>query len=406
MATTLKAMVLEQKLRADKTWNVKIRLTHNRQSVYISTPHYVTKQQLNKNFEIKDIEILDMLNADVRRMRGFVSELSWSGDSMTAKAMAEHLESRLKNKSQEIDFIAYATKKSEELIAGSRQGTGRNHRYMINRLVEFTKKPTLNISAITVKFLNDFAKWLSEREGMGARGVSLYTGSIRTLFNLARDEFNDEDSGIMPIKHYPFAKFKVPQQAQTRKRALSVEDIRRIRDYTPTGVLDTIAQDAFLLSLNLAGMNSVDMYNCNTLIDGRIVYQRAKTYERRSDNAEISIPILPSIASLVEKYIDKSGSRVFLFYKMYSDKNTFNSAINRGLKIIGAALGIENLTFYAARHSMATILRNDLGFSKDDISACLNHADTEHRVTDIYLAKDFSVIDRAMTALANYINSD
>lgn len=365
MATTIKALILEQKQRADKTWNVKIRLIHNRQSVYISTPHYVTKQQLNKDLEIRDPEIIDMLNTDIRRMRGFVSELSWNGDNMTAKAMAEHLENRLKNKSQEIDFIAYAKNKSEELITSGRQGTGKNHRYMINRLLEFTGKPTLNMSEITSKFLQNFAKWLSERDGMGARGVSLYTGSIRTLFNMAREEFNDEDSGIIAIKHYPFTKFKVPQQAETRKRALSVVDIRRIRDYAPIGILDALAKDTFLLSLYLAGMNSVDMYSCNTLVDGRIVYQRAKTYERRSDNAEISIPILPAIATLMTTYSDQSESRVFAFYKQYADKSTFNSAINRGLKIIGTVLGIDHLTFYAARHSMATILRNDLGFSKD-----------------------------------------
>lgn len=406
MATTLKALILEQKQRADKTWNVKIRITHNRQSVYLSTPYYVTKQQINKNFEVKDTEIADMLNVDMKRMRDFVSQLSWNGDNMTAKAMAEHLENRLKNKSQEIDFIAYAKNKSEELITKGRTGTGKNHRYMINRLLEFTGKPTLNMSEITSKFLANFAKWLSERDGMGLRGVSLYTGSICTLFNMACEEFNDEDSGTMPIKHYPFAKFKVPQQAETRKRALSVVDIRRIRDYAPTGILDTLARDTFLLSLHLAGINSVDMYNCETLVEGRIVYQRAKTYERRRDNAEISIPILPAIQPLFQKYSDKGGSHVFIFYKFYADKNTFNSAINRGLKIIGTALGIEKLTFYAARHSMATILRNDLGFSKDDISLCLNHADTEHRVTDIYLAKDFSIIDRAMTALSDHINAE
>jgi hypothetical protein len=42
--------------REDKTWNVKIRITHERQSAYISTQHYVGKELISQKsgkFELK-----------------------------------------------------------------------------------------------------------------------------------------------------------------------------------------------------------------------------------------------------------------------------------------------------------------------------------------------------------------
>jgi len=58
---TLKAVVLEHQQREDKTWNVKIRVTHNRKTAHMKTSIYVVKQQMTKNFEIKDPYIVDEL---------------------------------------------------------------------------------------------------------------------------------------------------------------------------------------------------------------------------------------------------------------------------------------------------------------------------------------------------------
>lgn len=54
---------------------------------------------------------------------------------------------------------------------------------------------------------------------------------------------------------------------------------------------------------------------------------------------------------------------------------------------------IEGLTFYAARHSWATIARNDCGISMDDVAMALNHK-SGHDVTDAYIKNDWSKIDK------------
>jgi hypothetical protein len=151
-------------------------------------------------------------------------------------------------------------------------------------------------------------------------------------------------------------------------------------------------------------MNTVDLYKAYEYKSGRINYNRSKTEDRRDDEALISIKVEPEAMELFEKYRDKTGERVFCFYQMYSTMENFNSAVNKGLKQIGESLKIDvALSSYYARHSWATIARNDCGVSKDDIHLALNHVEEDLKVTDIYIAKDWSIIDNANRKVINYL---
>ena len=82
---------------------------------------------------------------------------------------------------------------------------------------------------------------------------------------------------------------------------------------------------------------------------------------------------------------------------------SFNRAINIGLKDIGKEIGIERLQFYAARHSMATIAVNDVKISKYIVNDMLNHTDQSLRITELYIKKDFSHINEANVKLLDYV---
>src|SRR5690606_9654518 len=125
-------------------------------------------------------------------------------------------------------------------------------------------------------------------------------------------------------------------------------------------------------------------------IDGdRLEYNRSKTKGKRQDEAKISIKICEEAKILIEKYRDKTNVRLLNFHSRYANPDGFNSAVNKGLQRI---FPNDELTTYYARHSWATIARNNCGVSKDDISEALNHKGS-HGVTDIYLKKDWHVID-------------
>ena len=151
------------------------------------------------------------------------------------------------------------------------------------------------------------------------------------------------------------------------------------------------------------GMNSADLYNATEMKDNTIIYNRTKTKDRRLDKAQMKVDIPKLAQPLIEKYKDETGKRLFNFYQYYVDEKGFNKAINHGLKEIGTLLEIDDLEYYAARHSWATIALNKVGIDKYTVHAALNHVDETMRVTDIYIERDFANENRANAKVVKYV---
>lgn len=281
-----------------------------------------------------------------------------------------------------IDFFAFA----EKWISHSPVKGIKNYSTTLNALEDFLNRRILPFSEIDYDFLKRFERHLQGKP----RAQSLYLGHIRHLYREAMLELNNEKKTV--IKSDPFLRFKVMRQ-QMRKgvRALTLEQLMKIHSYNGvSGSRDALARDCFILSFCLMGMNSVDMYELKNARNGAIRYSRAKTKDRRSDGAYIEVNIHPFIVPLMKKY--KGSSRVFNFSDRYSSAPTFNQNLNKGLKKIGKAVGIDNLQFYQARHTFATLSRNLMRFSKSDVDEALNHIGTMD-IADVYIAKDFSIIN-------------
>jgi len=81
--------------------------------------------------------------------------------------------------------------------------------------------------------------------------------------------------------------------------------------------------------------------------------------------------------------------------RRFSTSQVFNDKLNKGIKEVGRYVGIPDLTFYAASHSMATIATNDLGINKYVVHEMLNHRLHLFRVTNRYLRQNFDEINNA-----------
>jgi hypothetical protein len=58
---------------------------------------------------------------------------------------------------------------------------------------------------------------------------------------------------------------------------------------------------------------------------------------------------------------------------------------------VGRLCRIERLTTYHARHTWATLARNEVGVTLGDVGEALNHSPRgSERVTDIYVERDFT----------------
>ncbi|EGG55291.1 conserved domain protein [Paraprevotella xylaniphila YIT 11841] len=395
---TFKATIKKDKQRSDKTWNVLIRFTHERKVRYISTTMYVTKKDLTASFKIKNQQVIDKCDDLIRIYRDKVNKLNLEINSMDIDSVIDYLKS--KDDKSGIDFIAF----SRKWCAAHTEIKGiRNYLTALNSLCMFFGRETILCSEITVQKLKEYEEYLSDKK----RAQSLYPSAILRLFMEARNYYNDEDNDIIRIKQN-LSKYKPKQQNVAEKRALSVEEIRNVFNIPYTGIkvrgMDNrrdLAKDCFMLSFCLMGMNSADLYNATEYDGEHITYYRTKTKDRRNDNAKMIVKVHPIIKPLIEKYRGKE--RVFNFYERFSSMGDLNRSINIGLKGIGRELGIDNLQFYSARHSMATIAINKVGINKYIVNDMLCHVDSSMRITDLYIQKDFAPVNDANFKLIEYM---
>ena len=417
---TFKAEILKNKQKADGTYNVKIRMTHNRVVKRLSTNIFVRPNDLTKSLKLKNPVFIKEADALVRQYQEICSTLPLEASTYSIDEILEYIKTE-QNRKKSIDFILFC----KEWLDRTEIKGKKNYKTALNTFITYIGKDCLPTNQITKDLLKGFLEYLLKRRAEkiaelqkkgkripSNRTMSLYLGSIRHLFNEAKKRYNDYDRGIILISNSPFENFEIPKQEATRKRALSPETIRKIWELPY--ILNTtngkericpynLAKDCFILSFCLIGINSVDLYNCSELKDNIITYYRTKTKDRRLDKAKMQVHIPSIIMPLMQKYKDFTGNRIFNFYHQYSTANNFNRAINMGLKEIGRILKIDDLEFYAGRHSWATLAVNKVGIDKYTVHAALNHIDEAMKVTDIYIERDFRIENEANRKVIEYV---
>lgn len=419
---TIKAEIKRSELKVDGTYNVKIRFTLDRKVKRLSTNLFVTQQDLTKSLKFKeDTSIKREIDRLVLYYREQCLKLQLDQNHYSLDEIIEFLNGE-QEKQQTIDFIKF----SREWIASATIKGAPNYTTAINALVRFVGKEELDINLITLDFLEQFKAFLiGERDARtkklmqqgkrvtSNRTLSLYLVSIKKLFCEAKRKFNKKDKNLILIPNSPFEDFKIPKQEATRKRAISVDIIKKLwklpykdmkKGYKSTCRYN-LAKDCFILSFCLMGINSADLYNATEMRGNTIIYNRTKTKARRLDGAKMMVDIPKIVQPLIDKYKDSTGKRLFNFYQYYGDEKTFNKAINSGLKEIGSILEVDDLEYYAARHSWATIALNKVGIDKYIVHAALNHIDDSMKVTDIYIERDFVNENKANAKVVKYVFS-
>lgn len=340
----------------------------------------------------------------------------------TLSDIVDYIQSE-KERNTPIDFIQFC----KQWIETTEVKGKRNYQSAFNAFISFLRKDKLNTDQVTKLLMLEFMEYLNKRRSKQVtelqrkgkripsnRMVSLYMGSIRHLFNEAKKKYNDYDRNIIRIPNSPFENLEIPKQEATRKRALSSELIKKIWELPYIINANgrerlcpfNLAKDCFILSFCLIGMNSADLFDCTELEDNSITYYRTKTSGRRLDKAKMKVDVPPMLLPLMKKYEDYTHQKVFCFYHLYTTYKNFNRAINLGLKKIGKILKIDDLEYYAARHSWATIAVNKVGIDKYTVHAALNHIDEAMKVTDIYIERDFKIENEANKKVVEYVFSN
>lgn len=393
----LKPVILKwHSSNADGTFNVKIKIAHKTKSAYLNTGQTISKKNLLKG-EIKPMWIAENMAGLLNELNASLKEISPNFDNMNVQDIKEYLLSKpKKTQAEKIDFLKYFLNHCQTLK--NKGACFYTFKTAYNALNGYVGGGQLFANEITAVFLSRFEKYLIDKGNTGKMvGVKNIMREIRTVFNKAKNEFNDEDAGVILIPNNPYKKYKLPFTPMPVKRSLPVETLRKVFacQVVPNSRTE-LAKELAMLSFFLCGTNAIDLYKGRHTPADRFEFNRSKTKNKRKDGAFISIAIVQEARDLFDKYVGQLNKR-------FASPPLLNIGINKGMKKLKELTGIPTLDFYSFRHSFATIARNDCRFGKDDIALAMNHVDQSYTVTDMYLKKDWGIIDEVQRKVIDFV---
>lgn len=244
---------------------------------------------------------------------------------------------------------------------------------------------TLTLDDITPAWLTLLDKRMS-RTSPARNARNIHLRNIRRVMNCAIDD---------ELTHnYPFRKFKIRSE-ETDPRALTLDQLREFLAADVDGYLAEY-RDVFELSLYLLGINLVDLANLTreSIKGDRLEYVRRKTKKR------YSVKIEPEAWALIEKH--RGEAWLLDIHDRYKNVHDYLKHIDAGLKKILPGYPFDQLTTYWARHTVATLMVNELDTPIETVSAALGHR-YGSRVTAVYVHFDRQKVDAANRRLIDLI---
>ena len=381
--------------REDGYYKVYIRVIHNRKICYIPTSMLTSKL---KKGEISDNTIIKRCSILID---GFINKLN---NMNISEWDVRDIASLLTSEQDVMSFTEYAEIHIQRMIAENRAAPAGVYKTVVKKLHEFANKNQLLFSDISSKLINAWIESLKETNN----AKNKYPKYIKAIFNAACTELNDYDKDIIKIKNQPFRNVKIPSVCEPEKRAVDKNILSKFfnSDLIHLTQREELAKDVMLLSFCLVGMNTADLYDLrkeNLHDNWKLCYNRKKTRDERGNHAYIELTVPQNIRYLFEKYTGRE--RLFCFSDRYSTPNNFNKYINQSIKRICSLIDIDILTSYTFRHSWATIAQNECNASTQLVAFSLNHS-SAHKVTEGYIKKDFSPIDKLNTKVIKKVLSN
>ena len=381
---------------------IYLRITHGGKHRYRTLNRHATpsqwdseKSRFTKSFaEFKvENEILTMYEARAATiLRNFERDgIPFSFDTFEAEMFA----SQTATAKSSPNLVEYTRQIADDLQREKRHGNSLLYRNLAHLFEKY--KPRTSLGEINTAWLTRFEHYQRAERGMKPGGIAANMRTLRAVCNRAIK------AGIMRQDWYPFQTYTLAHLNQpTPKRAIQIDDIKRIQDDTPENDIERFARDLFIFSLYARGMNLVDIAHLRpeNLQAGRIEYDRRKTHVHYSVALnEITLAILERYAMPGAEYCFPILSDFHATDKQQQERiHRVMVNVNRALRAIATRLGIAGrISFYTARHTYASALK-ERGISTDVISEALGHANL--KTTEIYLKQfDKSVVDQADTLL-------
>lgn len=317
----------------------------------------------------------------------------------TVEELKDHLKEVINGakKSDTSSFVCYIRKIAE---TKGRYNTQRNYERVARAIEIYDKDCTFE--SVDKKWI---VSYIDHERGKGRKdnGIQTDIQILKFVFNRAiEDELTDK---------FPFRGVSVKKE-QTKKRCLSLEQLRAIRDFKLTGK-KAMYRDCFMLSFYLIGINISDLLFLpkTALKNGRIIYKRNKTGKL------YDIKVEPEAMEIIERHKSRKKDRLLSFLEEgdATITNTFANNLTMHLRTIGEKERHsyyvtvhpieEGITSYWSRHTWAT-MASELDIPMEVIGRSLGHSLWDNAVTSTYIKYDTKKIDEANRKVIDYLNAD
>lgn len=298
--------------------------------------------------------------------------------------------------SNRVSVFEYINKQIDRLYASGKERTSETYCQVLHSFMRFRKNDDLDFDMIDNNLIEQYEGFM-RMSNLCRNTTSFYMRTLRSIYNRAVEDGLTEQ--VNPFRGVYTGVDK------TAKRALSIEEIRRIKELDLNGLptLD-FARDVFMFSFYMRGMAFIDIayLKKKSLANGYIVYNRKKTGQ------QLVVKWENNMVNIVDKYFDDSSEFFMPIIKRQDGterKQYLNKMliINRNLKKIAQLAGISmSLSLYVARHSWASIAQAK-NVPLRAISLGMGHDNEE--TTRIYLSSiQSNIVDKANSKILNLID--
>ena len=381
---TAKIKLDRRNCRADGSFPIVLSLTHQGKTIRIATRMYASEgewdaaigayigfttavkasnakiryllsqaEMLLLNLEVSG-ELFRMSAAELRlRMEQELNIVSVPGRGVT---LLDYLERAKKGKPEHTQMLFSYTQRKVKEFAGNKR-----------------------VADVDEKWVTKYRDFFADRYSANTMRQDLTR--LGRAFNLAIDD------GI--ISRNPVRLVKKPT-ARVRKKNLTLEQLRELRDMNISEPGKRRSRDIFMLQFYLMGINIADLYDARGLQGGRLEYIRRKT------GIPYSVRVEPEAMEIIERLAGDDGKLVNLPYKSV---RAAVSSLDNSLKRIMPALSTN-----WARHTWATIAA-ELEIPMETVSHALGHQ-IGSQVTAVYIAFNQKKVDEANRRVIDHVNAD
>ena len=356
----LNAVIVPAKVLKGGRHKVRISVAHNGETRYIVTDITIDSEKEFKNGQVVKRPDAAILNTKLRGLlqqyQGAIDELAYT-NGLTCPELVYQIKNAGNYKHRTLESIF------EEYIQNSHAKASTLRGYVCMwHSISLHLSGKMLVEHITHGTILGLDKALREK-GLKTATVRGYLIFLMVLLNYAKR------CGYVQYRVDPFAGYELPKN-EVRQSWLTVEEVRKIRDFKTNKSNLAKCRDIFMLSYYLGGINMIDLLQINFNEQTEVLhYVRQKTERLQKLNKFVEFIIPDEAKAIIERYKGKDG---MFMASNTQRKGSYHKFFDYNMPKLAEAVGIKTLIYYSARKSFSQHAFG-LGISTSIIDFILGH---------------------------------